>query len=118
MNRWNAFSLKSSDVEIKSELMRYTVDITSRLAFGYDMNTLEKNHDSIQTHLEIIFPALFKRINFPIPYWRYIKFPSDKKLEKSLRVIHSTMAQVIDETRTKVIEDVTLKENPTNFYKL
>ena len=36
--------------------MRYTVDVTTNLAFGYDMNTLEKEGDVIQQHLEKIFP--------------------------------------------------------------
>jgi cytochrome P450 len=115
LQRWRKYSDSNSDVEIKSELMRYTVDITSNLAFGYDMNTLEKEHDIIQDHLEVIFPALFKRINLPIPYWRYFKLPADKNLEKSLRAIHDTIKPIISETRTKLAENVHLKNNPENF---
>ncbi len=54
-------------------MVRYTVDITTAIAFGYDMNTIEKEGDVLQDHLEKIFPMLNKRITSPIPMWRYIK---------------------------------------------
>jgi len=91
LNRWNRLSGDDSSIEIKSELMRFTVDVTSRLAFGYNMNTIGKKEDVIQQHLEVIFPALFTRTNNPVPYWRFFKLPADRKLEKSLSVIQETM---------------------------
>ncbi|MEJ7738761.1 MAG: cytochrome P450 [Chitinophagaceae bacterium] len=115
LNRWNQLSAQNTSVEIKGELMRYTVDITSRLAFGYDMNTLEKKEDIIQNHLEIIFPALFKRINSPVPYWRYVKLPADRRLEKSLKVIHTTMQGIIDQTREQLVHNPGLIDHPSNF---
>ena len=42
--------------------MRYTVDVTSGLAFGADINTLESDEEVIQTHLDKVFPSLFKRL--------------------------------------------------------
>ena len=33
---------KQATVNVQRDLMRYTVDVTTNLAFGYDMNTLEK----------------------------------------------------------------------------
>ena len=41
-NRWNAAADKQSAVDVQQDLMRYTVDVTTNLAFGYDTNTLEK----------------------------------------------------------------------------
>lgn len=52
LNRWNELSAENSSIEIKGELMRYTVDITSRLAFGYNMNTIEKRKTSFRTILK------------------------------------------------------------------
>ena len=115
LDRWNRLALENSSIEIKGELMRYTVDITSKLAFGYDMNTIEKNNDIIQDHLEVIFPAIFKRINFPIPYWRFLKLPADKKLDRSLKAISKTMKNIIDETRKQLVQNKTLLDHPANF---
>ncbi len=114
-NRWNRLYTKSSALAIKAELMRYTVDITSRLAFGYNMNTIENDSDIIQDHLKAIFPNIYKRINSPVPYWRYFKLSADKKLEASLHVIHNTMQGIINKTREQLDEDPALKDNPVNF---
>lgn len=114
-NRWSRLYSESSAMAIKAELMRYTVDITSRLAFGYNMNTIEKDSDVIQDHLEAIFPNIYKRINSPVPYWRYFKLSADRKLEASLQVIHKTLQGIISKTREQLDENPALKENPDNF---
>jgi cytochrome P450 len=114
-NRWNKLSKENASIEIKLELMRYTVDITSRLAFGYNMNTIEKNNDIIQDHLGNIFPAIFKRLNMPVPYWRFFKLPADRRVEKSLHIIVQTMQSVIDETREQLKQNPALKNHPANF---
>jgi cytochrome P450 len=113
--RWNHLSAENSSIDIKVQLMRYTVDVTSRLAFGYNMNTIEQTKDAIQDHLEIIFPAIFKRVNAPVPYWRFVTLPADKRLAKSLQVIYDTMQGVINETKQKLKENPELQSHPTNF---
>jgi cytochrome P450 len=115
LNRWNRLSGDDSSIEIKSELMRFTVDVTSRLAFGYNMNTIGKKEDVIQQHLEVIFPALFTRTNNPVPYWRFFKLPADRKLEKSLSVIQETMLGIINQTRAQLLANPGLKHQPSNF---
>jgi cytochrome P450 len=115
LDRWKRLSQQDVDIEVRSELMRYTVDITSRLAFGYNMNTLEKNTDIIQDHLENIFPAIFRRINLPVPYWRFFKLPIDRRVEKSVAAIVKTIKTIIDETTAEIEKNPALKSNPTNF---
>jgi cytochrome P450 len=46
--RWEKVAAASQAVDVPKDLMRYTVDVTTRLAFGYDMNTLEHEGDSLQ----------------------------------------------------------------------
>ncbi|MBE7170794.1 MAG: cytochrome P450 [Williamsia sp.] len=115
LNRWNGLSAQSSLIEIKGELMRYTVDITAQLAFGHSMNTIEKKDDVIQQHLEVIFPAIFKRMNAPVPYWRYIKLPADRKLERSIRVVNQQMQDVIDKARKGLAAHPATGNQPRNF---
>jgi cytochrome P450 len=113
--RWLSLAAEQASVDVKSELMRLTVDVTSQLAFGYNMNTIEKKEDLIQEHLEVIFPAIFKRIHYPFPYWRYFKLPADKKLDRSLKFIHQFLQEIIDETRTQMEQQPELQVRPTNF---
>jgi cytochrome P450 len=115
LTRFHTFSEANAAIEIRSEMMRYTVDVTSELAFGYAMNNLEDNHDNIRHHLKVIFPALFKRINSPVPYWRYFKLPADRKLDNALKAISQIIGGIIHDARKRLAEDETLKENPTNF---
>ncbi|MGR9108463.1 MAG: cytochrome P450, partial [Gammaproteobacteria bacterium] len=46
---------------IQQDLMRFTVDVTTNLAFGYDVNTLESEGEVIQHHLEKILPVITRR---------------------------------------------------------
>ena len=40
--RWEGAALKGEPVDVQHDLMRYTVDVISSLAFGIDLNTLEE----------------------------------------------------------------------------
>src|SRR5687768_10370354 len=114
-NRWNAAADKQSPVDVQQDLMRYTVDVTTNLAFGYDMNTLEKEGDVIQEHLEKIFPAINRRVNAPIPYWRYFKLPADHALDKSLAAIRETITGFVTRGRERLAQNPDLAVHPTNL---
>ena len=114
-NRWNRAADEHAQVNVQQDLMRYTVDVTTNLAFGYDMNTLEKEGDVIQQHLEKIFPMIDRRINAMFPYWRYFKLPADRALDKSLAVIRETIAQFIAQARERLTQAPELAAHPTNL---
>jgi cytochrome P450 len=114
-NRWNIAADRQSAVDVQQDLMRYTVDVTTNLAFGYDMNTLEKEGDVIQEHLEKIFPAINRRINAPIPYWRYFKLPADHALDKSLAAIRETITGFVTRGRERLAQNPELAAHPTNL---
>lgn len=102
--RWARAARDGARVDAQQDLMRYTVDVTTNLAFGYDMNTLEQGEDVIQRHLERIFPALHRRINSPFPYWRYFKLPSDRALDESLAVVGRSIGDFIQRARRRIAE--------------
>ncbi|MGE5794024.1 MAG: cytochrome P450, partial [Bacteroidota bacterium] len=49
--RWERAARDGQSVDAQRDLMRYTVDVTSGLVLGYDLNTLEQPEDAIQQHL-------------------------------------------------------------------
>ena len=114
-NRWNRAADQGAAVNVQQDLMRYTVDVTTNLAFGYDMNTLEKEGDVIQKHLERIFPTIDRRINAMFPYWRYFKLPADRALDKSLAVIRKALSQFIAQARERLRQKPELTLRPTNL---
>jgi cytochrome P450 len=113
--RWEREADKGSAVDVQQDLMRYTVDVTTSLAFGYDMNTLENEGDVIQDHLEKIFPAINRRINAVFPYWRYFKMPVDRALDKSLAAIRETITGFVTRGRERLRQNPELGEHPTNL---
>ncbi|MFR9749838.1 cytochrome P450 [Nocardia sp. 004] len=95
--------------DIRADLTRYTVDVTAKLTFDYDINTIEQSGDVIQRHLELIFPILNRRLATPFPYWRYVKLPDDRALDRALAALREDLNNVIARAR------VELHEKPTNF---
>ena len=114
-NRWLKAAGKQAAVDVQQDLMRYTVDVTTNLAFGYDMNTLEKEGEVIQDHLERIFPMLNRRINAPFPYWRYLKLPADHALDKALLAVRKTIDGFIRHAKERLAQNPDLAAHPTNF---
>lgn len=113
--RWQQTAQEQGVVDVQKDFMRMTVDVTTTLAFGYDMNTLEKENDVIQNHLEKLFPMIGQRINAPFPYWRYIKLPADRALDRALGEIHTTLRTFIREARQRMAAQPLLRTQPTNF---
>jgi hypothetical protein len=95
--------------------MRFTVDVTSGLVFGNDLNTLEQSADPIQQHLEKIFPALGRRVLAPYPYWRHFKLPQDRQLDASLAEVRKLVNALIASSHAELDADPALRARPANF---
>ena len=102
-------------IDVHQLFMCFTIDITTEIAFGYELNTLDQKADEFQAHLEKVFPAINRRISQPFPMWKYIKNNQEKALEASLELIEGIINKFIDEAETKLSENPSLRENPSNF---
>lgn len=114
-SRWTKVAERNSAIDVQKEMIRYTVDITTNIAFGYDVNTLEKDGDIIQNHLDKIFPMINSRITAPVPMWRYLKSKKDKELDEAIDAIETLVNDLIAKARDRMVADPKLEENPTNF---
>ena len=110
--RWQRAAAARESIDLQADLMRYTVDVTAGLAFGADINTIESDADVIQSHLDKIFPALFKRLMSPFPHWRWFK---DRKLEKHLHALQTAVTQFIAQARARMDANPALRAQPTNL---
>jgi cytochrome P450 len=100
--RWQAAAARGDTIDMTRDLMRLTVDVTTALAFGEDPNTMERDGDTIQDHLALVFPQLMSRINAPIPYWRYLKLPQDRRLDRALAAIHAHIDGLVTAARRRL----------------
>jgi cytochrome P450/nitrite reductase/ring-hydroxylating ferredoxin subunit len=114
-NRWQQLAAQQSPIDVQKELMRYTLDITANLAFGYDMNTLEEEGDRIQRHLERVFPMVAYRAFMPVRHWNYLKMPADRALEISLAELRVAVNQLIDNARKQMEANPDLWQRPQNL---
>lgn len=113
--RWKTAATDERKVDLCRDLMRYTVDVTTHLAFGIDVNTIGTDGPVVQQHLDKVFPMLHKRINAPFPYWRYFQLPADRELERALSAIEETVNGFILDCRERMREHPELYTEPTNF---
>jgi cytochrome P450 len=115
LRRWQRAADRGEVLDVVAELMRYTVDVTMRFALGHEANTLEQGEDIIQQHLNQIFPALARRIAAPVPYWRWIKLPVDRALDRALHALRGEVARLIESARARLRADPALHESPSCF---
>ena len=113
--RWWQAALSGTPVNVHADLMRLTVDVTSGLAFGRDINTLEEKVDPIQNHLDKLFPAIARRQTALFPYWRYVQLPADREVSGAVKAIGKIIDSLISETRTRLAADPALRANPQNL---
>lgn len=112
--KWSREAEKGQPFSIQQDFLRFTVDVTTYLAFGYDLNTIEEKGDVIQDHLEVIFPRIFKRINDPIPWHKIYRSSKDRQFDKSVVEIKKLLNQFIEEGRKRIAENPELRETPSN----
>jgi cytochrome P450 len=113
--RWRRAAERGEAIDLQSDLMRYTVDVIAGLAFGVDINTLEKDDDVIQRHLDRILPALFRRLLAPVAYWRLVKLPADRRVDGHLAELHKAVRNFIAQARERMAADPMLRERPQNL---
>jgi cytochrome P450 len=114
-DRWRRAAQTGVEFDLQADLMRYTVDIVAGLAFGTDVNTLGSDDDVIQRHLNRIFPALNRRVIAAFPYWRYVKLPADRALDRSVREVKSAIERFIAAARERLNAEPARRERPTNL---
>ncbi len=112
---WQRAADAGQPVTVLDDVMRYTLDVTTRFAFGYDANALETHADPIQKHLSRILPMVSRRARIPVPYWRWIKFKADRQLDADLEGVRGYIEGLIADARARIAADPSLKEKPTNL---
>lgn len=113
--RWQAAARDGAPIELTGDLKRYTVDIIAGLAFGTEVNTIDGGEDVIQRHLDVILPAVARRTVAPIPYWRYVRLPVDRRLDRSMLALNGEIRQLIAAARARLQADPARRAQPANL---
>ena len=95
---------KGIKIDILAELMSFTLDIISVIAFGYDLNSIEKDSEIVSSLL-MFMPIVFNRITALFPYWRFFHLSMDKKFAKANENIKKLVNDMINEFYQNVTND-------------
>ncbi|MDB4945019.1 MAG: cytochrome [Labilithrix sp.] len=118
VRRWEKAADAGAELDIAAELKRFTVDVTTQLVFGHDLDTLSRPDDDeeiIQEHLEVFFPAFQRRLNAVIPYWRWFRLPQDRRVDRAIAAIRAWIGKRVAASRARLAEDPARRDSPGNF---
>lgn len=115
LDKWGEAADSGEVVDVLADMYRFAVDVTSVTAFGHDSDVLTGTTDSVQQHIQVVFPAIQRRLNSPFPYWRYLKLPQDRRLDDATAALRAHVTQVIAEARARMEADPELMSSPTNM---
>jgi cytochrome P450 len=62
-----------------------------------------------------MFPMLWRRINAPLPWWRYVRLPSDREFERHLAAVHEAVRGFVKAARERMASEPRLREEPSNL---
>jgi cytochrome P450 len=113
--RWRQAARAGLAIDLQADLKRFTVDAIAGLAFGTEVNTLDSGDDVIQRHLDIVLAGLYRRVMSPLPYWRWVRLPADRQLERSNAAVREAINGFIAAARQRMQADPSLREQPRNL---
>jgi len=113
--RLEAVADDGGPVEISDLFSSFTVDVTSALALGHDLNTLEGGDVELQRHIQHMVAMIGRRIAAPVAYWRWFKLPADRALDRSAAEIYGAVEDFIERGRSRLEAEPERCESPRNL---
>src|ERR1700736_2951498 len=113
--RWERLADAGAPVDVVDELKRFTVDVTTLVTFGHDVNTVERGDDVIQRKLELVFPAVNRRLFALFPTWRLVRLPRDRRLDRALAEVRAWLGDLVGAERARLAAEPGRAEKPSNF---
>ncbi|HXZ17154.1 MAG TPA: cytochrome P450, partial [Roseiarcus sp.] len=113
--RWVKAAGSGTILDVVEEMKRFTVDVTTLIAFGHDANTTEQSGDRIQNELEVVLPTFSRRIVSPFPVWRYVRLPRDRRFDAALASVRRWLETLLNETRVRLAKTSGEAARPGNF---
>lgn len=114
-HRWERAASAGTTVDVVEDLKRFTVDVTTLLTLGHDVNSIEKDDDVIQRRLEVVFPTVNRRLNSLIPYWRWFRLPADRRADRAVTEVRAWLGELIAGARNRLARHPLRADRPANF---
>jgi cytochrome P450 len=113
--RLRAEASAAESVAISGALTAFTVDVTSALAFGHDLNTLEHGDGKLQRDIQRVLTMSGRRLTAAVPYWRWFKLPADRALDRSMVAVYKAIEGFIEKAQARMAARPELFDHPENL---
>jgi len=115
LGRWREAAAQGRVLDLHQEAMRFTVDVTTRLALGRDLDSIQRGGDELQHHLEVLFEAMGRRLFAVAPLWRWLPTPEQRRVKRALAALHAWLDPLIEEIQTLQSRDPERAAAPQNL---
>jgi len=102
-------------VDIEQDFKRFTVDLTTQLAFGHDLYALEQEGDVLQQQLADVLTGLTRRLFAVVPLWRIFKLPAERRLERDVADVLEVLRRLLGSARARLASDPGRATHPETF---
>ncbi|MGH6840639.1 MAG: cytochrome P450, partial [Methylocella sp.] len=113
--RWERLADAGVPLDVVDELKRFTVDVTTLITFGHDVNTVEQGDDVIQHKLALVLPEANRRLFALLPTWRLVRLPRDRRLERALAELRAWLGELVVAKQARLAAEPGRAEKPSNF---
>ena len=113
--RWVVAACAGQSIALNDDLKRYSVDIIAGLALGTASNTIEGIDDVIHQQMEVVMHAMARRSRSAVPYWRYFRLPADRRLDRSVAALRTTVTALIAAARQRLDDEPDRRAHPRNL---
>ncbi len=113
--RWHEAARSGQVIDMLRDLKRYSIDVTTWLSMGVDVDTLTNDDNPLQEDVEFMFETLGRRMFKPVRYWRWVKLPADRRADMVGKRLAKTVDDLIGKARERMQADPTLRDKPTNI---
>jgi len=103
--RWDAAANQGTPVDPAADLMAFTVDVTTWLVFGVDINTLGGQNSWLQDVLRPIFPEVNRRVQSPVPWWNWVKTPHQRAIDRGIQRLATWVTEQAAIARQRLADD-------------
>ena len=96
--RWDRAGRTGAVVDMAAELLRFTVDVITRVTFGDD---LPHELAGLPQHLGQILALINRRIMAPWPAWQLLTRPADRAVERAIAALRTALATALAQCRAR-----------------
>jgi cytochrome P450 len=98
---------------IDADFKLFTVEVTSALAFGHEDSA--PSGADLRPEIDRVFAMIARRVSAPVPYWRRVRLPADRALDRSLALLRIAVSGFVEQARARILARPELRERPENF---